>query len=69
MRNCCFSLSCILTLIVLPPPSSSSAAVLNLDFITENPWVIQYVSSKRGDNIDGAVEFLVQHSHSADEEN
>ena len=40
--------------------------MLNLDYITENPWVMHYVSAKRGDGIETAVEFLIQHSRAED---
>jgi signal recognition particle receptor subunit beta len=52
-----------LSLILMCLCSMCACSVLNLDYITENPWVIAYVSAKRGDNIETAVEFLIQHSH------
>lgn len=36
-------------------------AGLALGHVTENPYVVCQVSAKRGDNIDDAVEFLIQH--------
>jgi ADP-ribosylation factor-like protein 8 len=35
---------------------------LNLDYITENPWLIVPVSAKDGTNVDQALEFLLKQS-------
>eukprot|EP00461_Guttulinopsis_vulgaris_P001023 UN01023 len=36
---------------------------LNLDYLTENPWTIVRCSAKTGENVDKAIEFLLQHAH------
>lgn len=36
---------------------------LNLDYVTENPWLIIQCSALQGDNIDKALEFLLQYAH------
>lgn len=37
---------------------------LNLDYITENPWLIIPTSAKTGANVDQALEFLLKQSKS-----
>jgi len=36
---------------------------LNLDYITEQAWMVQPISAKLGTNIEHAVDFLIQNSH------
>lgn len=33
---------------------------MNLEYITDNPWLLIPVSSTKGDNIDRALEFLLK---------
>lgn len=35
---------------------------LNLDYVTENPWLIIPISAKYGSNVDKALEFLIGQS-------
>lgn len=36
---------------------------LNLDYITENAWMVMPVSAKDGTNVESALEFLMKYSH------
>eukprot|EP00455_Lapot_gusevi_P017189 TRINITY_DN19103_c0_g1_i1.p1 TRINITY_DN19103_c0_g1~~TRINITY_DN19103_c0_g1_i1.p1 ORF type:complete len:178 (+),score=43.56 TRINITY_DN19103_c0_g1_i1:56-589(+) len=35
---------------------------LNLDYIVDNPWVVTPISALRGDNVDAAINFLINYS-------
>ena len=35
---------------------------LNLDYITDNPWILLPISAKYGNNIDSALEALTKHA-------
>jgi len=35
---------------------------LNLDYITENPWIVVPISAKQGTNLDEALKFLIKHA-------
>jgi Arf/Sar family protein len=35
---------------------------LNLDYISENPWVVMPLSAKCGTNVNEALEFLIKHA-------